>query len=169
MSEIKQSCIVYPVELEQEIRNNNYIPRKCKPKERLKLYHRYWSSSYGIFKVDDINFIRGVEYYYIKFDSNRMLAVISYPITDNIYELLHDYDKIETKTIINSNKSFTGAEIKFWFVKNKINFADPKYDGFLSFLSINSKNIISDSKFYFVIRDKSKRLKFQVTADKSKL
>lgn len=161
--------IIYPLELQKEIRNNNYIPRKCKPKERLKLYHRYWTPTYGIFKVDDINYIRGVEYYYIKFDSNRMSAVISHPITDTIYEMLHDYDKIETKTIINSNKSFTGAEIKFWFVKNKIDLSDDKFNGFISFLSINSKNIISDSKFYFVTRDKSKRLKFQISLDKSKL
>ena len=51
---------------------------------------------------------------------------------------------------------------------NNINFKDQKYDGFLSFLNANSKNIISDSKYYFVYRNKSKRLKFQMILDKSK-
>ena len=168
MTEFNTSCVVYPDELEKEIIKNKYIPRKCRELEHLKLYHRYYTTRYGVFKVENIESIKGIEYYFIKYNNGKLFGVISHPITDTIYELLHDYDEIEKVNLINSNKSYSGAEIKFWFVINNINFKDQKYDGFLSFLNANSKNIISDSKYYFVYRNKSKRLKFQMILDKSK-
>mgnify|MGYP003405529749 CR=1 FL=1 len=100
--------------------------------------------------------LKNIQYYiyFIKYNNGKLFGVISHPITDTIYELLHDYDEIEKVNLINSNKSYSGAEIKFWFVINNINFKDQKYDGFLSFLNANSKNIISEIHAFCV--DKSR-------------
>lgn len=168
MTESNTSCVVYPDKLKKEILKNKYIPRRCRELEHLKLYHRYYSTVYGVFKVENIESIDGRDYYFIKYHNSKLFAAISYPITDTIYELLHDYDEIEKVDLINSDKSYTGAEIKFWFVANCIDFKDSNYDGYLSFLNANSKNIISDNKYYFVYRNKSKRLKFQMIIDKTK-
>ena len=51
MTEFNTSCVVYPDELEKEIIKNKYIPRKCRELEHLKLYHRYYTTIYGVFKV----------------------------------------------------------------------------------------------------------------------
>ena len=52
MTELNTSCVVYPDELEKEIIKNKYIPRKCRELEHLKLYHRYYTTIYGVFKVE---------------------------------------------------------------------------------------------------------------------
>ena len=42
---------LYPENLEKEIvRYKNYIPRKLRNKEHLKLYAKYYTDEYGIFK-----------------------------------------------------------------------------------------------------------------------
>ena len=111
MTEFNTSCVVYPDELEKEIIKNKYIPRKCRELEHLKLYHRYYTTIYGVFKVENIESIKGIEYYFIKYNNGKLFGVISHPITDTIYELLHDYDEIEKVNLINSNNIYSGAEI----------------------------------------------------------
>ena len=67
MTELNTSCVVYPNELEKELIKNKYIPRKCRELEHLKLYHRYYTTIYGVFKVENIESIKGIEYYFIKY------------------------------------------------------------------------------------------------------
>ena len=168
MTEFNTSCVVYPGELEKEIIKNKYIPRKCRELEHLKLYHRYYTTIYGVFKVENIESIKGIEYYFIKYNNGKLFGVISHPITDTIYELLHDYDEIEKVNLINSNKSYSGAEIKFWFVINKINFDNPNYKGFYQFLDPLSNNLLVDTKYYYVIYNTKSNQPFQIILDKKK-
>lgn len=161
---------IYSEALEEEIINTHYIPRKFRPNEKLKLYHKYWIPEFGgTIKVHEIEYISGVPYYFIKFSKN-MSANITYPVMySEMYELLHNYDNIEKENIINSSKSYSGAEIKFWFIVNKIDFDDPIYRGFWSFLDDTSMSVVADNKYYFVKYNPNLRQKFKISVDKSKL
>ena len=161
---------IYPEGLEFEIYKSGYIPRLMKPGERLKVFHKYWTPYFdGLIKITDIENICGTYYYYIRYNS-KLFGCFSHPLPTviNNYELLHNYNNIEKDNIINSNKSYTGAEIKFWFVKNQIDFDSPKYKGFWPFLDPKSKNVLQDSKYYFVVRKSSRRQQFQIILDKNK-
>ena len=159
---------IYPSKLELEIRKNKYIPRQINKRERLKLYHKYYLPDYGIIKVEDIELIEQVEYDFIRYDTIKR-GCITHPV-DNIgvYELLHNFDDIDKENIINSSKTFSGAEIKFWFVVNKINFDNPNYKGFYQFLDPLSNNLLVDTKYYYVIYNTKSNQPFQIILDKKK-
>lgn len=161
---------IYSEALEEEIINTKYIPRKFKENEKLKLYHKYWIPEFGgTIKVHEIEYINGIPYYFIKFNKN-MSANITYPCNYiDMYELLHNYDNIENENIINSSKSYSGAEIKFWFIVNKINFNDYRYKGFWSFVDDTSMSVVADNKYYFVKYNPNLRQKFKISLDKSKI
>lgn len=160
---------IYSEALEKEIIKTLYIPRKFNDNEKLKLYHKYWIPEFGsTVKVNEIEYIDDVPYYFIKFSKN-MTANITYPCKyTDMYELLHNYDNIEKQNIINSSKSYSGSEIKFWFVANKIDFEDPLYKGFWSFLDNNSKSVVTDNKYYFIKYNPRLKQKFKISLDKSK-
>lgn len=161
---------IYPEKLEQYIRSSKLVPRKIRDAEHLKLFHRYWISSFNdIIKVEDIFVTGGSEYYTIRYNP-RMYACISYPLlSDSCYELLHNKENIENNKLINGNISYTGAEIKYWFILNNIDFDNNKFSGFWSFLNPDSDNLLIDNKYYFVSYDKRRKQKCQVILDKSKL
>ena len=167
MNEIKRS--IYPPKLEEYIRKNKYIPRKVRDNEHLKLYHRYWLEDYNeVVKVDDIFITRSIEYYSIICKS--MVSCISAPVPKYTYELLHNKECIEKVDLINSEKSYTGAEIKYWFLMNNIDLEfGSQYAGFWSFLNPCSKNLLIDNKFYYVSYNIERRQKCQVILDKTKL
>lgn len=144
------SVEVYPEELGQVVRRKHYIPRKLEYKEHLKQYKKYWLSEQCI-KVEEVYFIKGTEYYQVRFPQ-KMFGQISYPVDcSSCYELKTDHKEIyKLDCIINTNKSYTGAEIKYWFYTHHINEDTEAYNEFWSFLDPNSKNVISDSKFYFL-------------------
>ena len=167
MNEIKRS--IYPPKLEEYIRKNKYIPRKVRENEHLKLYHRYWLEDYNeVVKVDDIFIVRCVEYYSIRCKS--MVSCIPAPVPKYTYELLHNKECIEKVDLINSEKSYTGAEIKYWFLMNNIDLEfGSQYAGFWSFLNPCSKNLLIDNKFYYVSYNTERKQKCQVILDKTKL
>ena len=149
---------LYPENLEKEIvRYKNYIPRKLRNKEHLKLYAKYYTDEYGIFKVINIEKIYGIEYYYIVY-RNQFQAVITYPISreSRCFQLLKNYNKLEKENIINKSKEYTGAEIKFWFTANNINFKDDNFSGFEKYFSKNNTKI-KDSSKYKLRRNKKKK------------
>ena len=167
MNEIKRS--IYPPKLEEYIRKNKYIPRKVRDNEHLKLYHRYWLEDYNeVVKVDDIFMVRCIEYYSIRCKS--MVSCIPAPVPKYTYELLHNKECIEKVDLINSEKSYTGAEIKYWFLMNNIDLEfGSQYAGFWSFLNPCSKNLLIDNKFYYVSYNIERKQKCQIILDKTKL
>lgn len=148
---------IYPEKLREYILSEesqiDYIPRHIKFNEHLRLYRRYWVKYFDdeCIKVDEIYEIEGVEYYYVK-HPNSLYDTITYPLDCNYtYELLIDKKDIKNiDNIINTKISYTGAEIKYWFFIHNIDLSSEKYIGFWSFLNPNSKNVISDDKYYFV-------------------
>ena len=79
-------------------------------------------------------------------------------------------ERIEKVDLINSEKSYTGAEIKYWFLMNNIDLeSGSQYAGFWSFLNPCSKNLLIDNKFYYVSYNIERRQKCQIILDKTKL
>lgn len=146
------NCLIYPVKLAEFLQENNYIPRKIRYNEHLRMFRRYWIDYSDLFlKVDKIYNVAGDEYYSVRYRDN-LYGEISYPLDhESTFELLLDKRGIKKlNNIINSPESFSGAEIKYWFFTHNINIKSDKYFGFLSYLDPNSKSLICDSKYYFV-------------------
>lgn len=161
---------IYPPKLEEYIKKNKNIPRKMHDDEHLKLFHKYWLDEFDdVVKVTEVFNAKGVEYYSIRHKS--MDSCTSYPVPDAIYELLHNNDHIEEIDIINTDVSYTGAEIKYWFIMSELDVMNPgnKYYGFWSFLNPHSMNVLVDNKSYYVSYDKARKQKCQVILDRSKL
>jgi len=151
---------IYPNELVEIVRKFNYVPRRLSKNEHLKLYHRYWIPDMGgMIKVKDIWRIGKTEYYIVKYKGDLSIC-FSYPLDEysGTYELLHDYDNISKKEIINDDNFYTGAEIKYWFVVNH----QKSHEKFGKFLTINSKLLIQDSKKYKVIIDKNNKYHIEI-------
>lgn len=163
---MNNQLVLYPDVLQSEVvKSKKYIPRKLCHKEHMKIYHKYYNQEYGIFKVQEIYYEKSTEYYHINF-GKEMNAVIQYPSYNNnkTYELLYNYDNIEDKSIINNQlKSFTGAEIKFWFTVNKVNFLHENYRGFFNDLKNNK---LYDTKKYHIRRNKKLNI-YQFIEDES--
>ena len=139
---------IYKSNLEAYIQSSRSIPRKMRDGERLKIYHKYWLDSYGAVKVHDIFMEKGTEYYVVK-HADRMTSYIPHPV-ESIYsfELLYNtQDFVESYDVINSNKPYTGSEIRFWFFIN--NLLD-KYPNVMDYLSYTGKYRILDSRVYTV-------------------
>ena len=169
---------IYPEKLKEYIlseeSNIDYIPRHIKFNEHLRLYRRYFVTCFGddCIKVDEIYDVEGVEYYFVKYP-NSLYGTISFPLDNNYtYELLIDKKDIKNiDNIINTKVSYTGAEIKYWFFIHNIDLSSEKYIGFWSFLNPNSKNVISDDKYYFVKSIKEENgiyIDCRISLDKSK-
>ena len=150
---------IYPDELLEQIKKFNYIPRKINKNEHLKLYHRYWIPELGIIKVKDIWKENNTEYYIVKY-KNDLIICFSYPLDDYFesYELLHDYNNIYKEDIVNNEKAFTGAEIKYWFSVNN----QKKYDKFYKYINPQSKHCIVDKKKYKVTINENNKYNIKI-------
>lgn len=152
--------IIYDENIEKLLREKKYIYllRKMKKHDHLKLYKKYYSileESY--FKVMQIYYTNNTEYYSIKYTDTQLFAEISHPYDlDYLYELLTDRkDMIHISNIINTNISYTGAEIKLWFFYQKERNSFKKYIKFTPMVDRNSDCVISDEKYYFLYGEKS--------------
>lgn len=144
---------LYPEVMWNEItKKKKYIPRRLRKNERLKLFKRYWLPYYGAVKVKDVFSTCGVEYYQIIYNNGNMVGVTSFPVEDKCYELLHNFNNMESYEFINKKKPVYGAEIKYWFIINNIDFSDDEYSGFLDKLQY-----LDDSTKYITRRNKKKK------------
>lgn len=146
------SCTkIYPDKLADIVREYHYIPRLIRENEYLKRYHRYWSiDSEYYFKIYQTYKVDECEYYSVRYQ-NALLAEIPYPVDHNsTYDLALDYKKIYKRNIINSDISYYGSEIKYWFFINDINLHDEKYSGFWIYINPGSNSLISDNKRYYI-------------------
>lgn len=162
---MKEIYKIFPDAVCNIVQHKKLIPRRLKFKEKLKQFHKYYLEDYGIIKVKEIFTENDTEYYIISYYDNRS-ACIPYPVDnyDTNFELLLDYNKIAKHNIINEGISYTGAEIRFWFIVNNIDFSKDSYSGFLPYLTRYSNKDLIDNKKYFVTYD-CKTNKFDIYLD----
>lgn len=142
--------MIYPQKIGSFLKKHPiYIPYKINnPRERLKFYRRYWlEDRHEIIKVLEIYEIEDIEYYFIKIGTS-LYGSIPYPVKEATYELVPDQnDLFNIDNIINDDKYYRGAEIKFWFFLH--NDVMRKYiKDIKSYIDMNSKNNLNDNEFY---------------------
>ena len=145
--------IKYPKKLLYQIKNSKtvYIPKKLDREHRyLKIYKKYYSEELNVdyyFKVLDNYKINNNIYSEITF-SYSLYWCIPNPIeVENIYELSFDIRNVmKEKDLVNSNKSYFGYEIKYWFFKNYKN----KYKEFKEYVEDDSKKCINNYNKYIL-------------------
>ena len=152
---------IYPKGIEKILSYTSYIPRLVRPKEQLRLHHRYHLSEYKSYaEVINIITIGKDKYYTLRF-KNSIQACISLPIFDQCWELIADSNNIKKlNNIINNKRSYSGAEIKFWFYINRDKVNNQNYKDFFSYLNRSSLSVISDDKWYYVVAEKAKSGKY---------
>jgi hypothetical protein len=120
--------------------------------------------------VQQIYFVDDIEYYSVKYPKS-LFGEFSFPVNKNTCELYIDKNNISSiSNIINSNISYSGAEIRYWFFIKNIDLSSNAYNGFWSFIDPDSKSLISDDKFYFLkaIYKDGKYIKCRISLDREK-
>ena len=148
-----QKAEIYPKELSDYIKKTNYIPKKIKSVNEIKLYAKYFSLEEGKdgFKIEDIIEVDNQIYYQIKFLSNNRQALVPYEESFHYYELMTDKNDIKNlESIINTPILYFGSEIKYWFFSHNINLSGRKYKNFYNII-IESGREISDKKLYSLL------------------
>ena len=150
-----RNVIVYSFDnsLEKLIKRKKIIPYQVNPGDKLMRGKWYYDLYYStLFKVLDVKYKAGgiLDYAITKSDEgySSYISTQLSPYEDYII----DYDKsgLSEEIIINSEKSYTGAEIRYWFFMNDITCFDQKYRYFWTYVDSFSKNRVSDKQKYFL-------------------
>lgn len=130
------------------------IPKKVPDKQKyFKMYHKYYCKDFSIesyFKVIDIFDVEEDKYATLSFSDNIFWTIPNI-IEDNsgLYELIYDKNKILDQKIINSDSSYYGYELIYWFY-NKYNY---RYSEFKPYIEDNGKCRFNESCKYFINAD----------------
>jgi hypothetical protein len=132
-------------------KKHKFIPKKTPYKQKyLKLHHTYYCEDFApesYFKVLEFLTIENKYYAILLFSNNRYWLVPNdISNINNIYELIYDKNNLLQENIINSNKSYFGYEIIYWFY-NKYN---NKYNGFKQYIEDDGKSRLNDNYKYFI-------------------
>jgi hypothetical protein len=139
--------------LEKQIKLKKIIPYYLFPNEKYKVNKWYYSFYYNIiFKVTEVNYKKDgeLEYAFTKTDDNNYSMISTDIDSTEDFAIYHDKKAIYKKEIINSEESYTGAEIVYWFFINDIDCFNKRYQGFWKYVDRYSKYRISDRDKYFI-------------------
>lgn len=115
-------------------------------------YNAYWGSTLRVISVKyDHN--DNLEECYIKWEDGCYGLICTELEIWGDLRLEKDHKNIAESNIINDGKSYTGAEIIYWFFINEINCFNKKYKGFWKFVDGTSDHRISDYAKYRVVAD----------------
>lgn len=145
--------IYYPSKLLQVLNKTKspFIPKKVPEKQNyIKLYHKYYSEDFmsdSYFKVIDSFNIDNEIYGVLNFNDDIYWTIPIEKIdTSNMYELVYDNNNIINTNIINSENSYNGYIIKYWFFKNYHSILRE----FKPYIEDNGYCSISDYNKYFI-------------------
>lgn len=147
--------ISYDERLDVYVKNSHTIPYRLRPKARYRRNCWYWIGYESErFKVTEVlyNFERSVPVldHAIVMSGNGYTSWICTDLTIYDFFLELDIHNIRNINIINSNNSFTGGEIEYWFFMKNISLMSNKYKNFYRFLNINSDYRIDPFKYYYI-------------------
>lgn len=133
-------------------RSARFIPKRVPNKQKyFKLYHKYFCNDFvtdSYFKVIDSYNIDETNYIELSFSDN-IFWVIPNCIVSDTYELIFDKDNILKQKIINSEQSYFGYEIIYWFY-HRFNY---RYSEFKPYVEDNGKCRLNESCKYFITAD----------------
>lgn len=147
--------ITYPDKLLYLLKTNKvaFIPKKIPTKQKhFKLYHKYYVDEFvptGYFKITDIYSINDIQYVTLSFSDDLFWSIPNEIPDCNAYELIYNNNDINNKNILNTNESYPGYQILYWFY-NRNNL---KYSEFGSYVNDNGKSRVQESCNYFLYAD----------------
>lgn len=157
------SKITYAEKLDYYVKTRNLIPYRLHPKARYRNRCFYWIANEGKwFRVEE------VEYNFAD-RANPILDHVIIVWMDNmqgyictdlcIYDFRLEKDKFGIRnldTLINTDESYTGAEIEYWFFVHDIDFLDDKYSEFWKYINRESKCCIDPNRYYYIYAEEDK-------------
>ena len=150
-----RNVIVYSFDnsLEKLIKRKKIIPYQLGPGDKLQRGKWYYDLYYStLYKVTEVKYKTGgiLDYAITKSDEGYNSYISTPPSPYEDYQIDYDRNGLSEDIIINSEKSYTGAEIRYWFFMNDITCFDPKYKYFWTYVDTYSKNRVSDKQKYFL-------------------
>ena len=144
--------------LEDKIKARHLIPYRITPHSRYSCgkyyYSEYWDE---IFKVEQVSYKHGIlEEAYIKWENDRMGLICTEPAIGD-YLVLKDKESLyQLDDIVNTGRTYKGAEIIYWFFINDIGRFTKKYQGFWKYVEPYNKYRIIDDKDYYITAETGK-------------
>lgn len=132
----------------------NFIPKKVSSKQKyFKLYHKYYYSEFSAvsyFKVIDQFNIDGVQYVTLSFSGDLYWTIPNYiECPEETYELVFDNKNLLRQKIINSEESYAGYEIIYWFYERY----HKRFSEFIPYVEDNGNCRLNDSLRYYLYAD----------------
>lgn len=140
--------------IETKIKIRHIIPYKTNRSTKYECsrvyYNAYWNMSFQVLSVkyDKDNNLDEAE---VRWDDGCYGIICTDISPGEDYILVKDYKKAyQKKNIINTDDTYTGAEIIYWFYLQGASILDNKYKGFWEYIDYFSKNRIQDNNQYRV-------------------
>lgn len=155
------SRVAYSNGLDRYVRENYNIPYRLHSKARYRNKCWYWiEHERDVFKVTEVLYdfrdkTPVLDHVILK-SSNGYVSWICTDLTTYDFFIERDIHDIRNQKIINSNKSFSGGEIEYWFFINKISLTCNKYKNFAKYLDPKSCYKIEPLKYYYICARENK-------------
>lgn len=146
--------------LEKMVKEKNAIPHKIFQGEKLIRNHHYYDFMYNkIYRVISADYNKDGEFEgaYIKNDDGTYAWIADLPNPFYDYYITFDKIKLWKKEIINTNKAYSGAEIRYWFYRNDVDIFNKQYAVFWKYISQSGDDAIDDRFFYTLYGKKNKK------------
>lgn len=147
------SQVIYAAEkyLKSKITLRHYIPyrvsRNSKYESNRTYFSGYWSQAFRVINVkyDEHGLLENAN---IRWDDG-CYGLICTDLSTEDYRLRPDKKGIyKKKDIVNDGKSYTGAEIAYWFYVHNIDQFNHKYKGFWKWIDLYSEERLHDENRY---------------------
>lgn len=130
---------------------NTLIPKKVPNRQKyLKLFHKYYCKEFAsdsYFKVIESYEIEDINYITLSFSDNIFWSIPNEIKEEyNMYELIYNKNDLLNQKIINSDISYYGYEIIYWFYNNY----NHKFSEFIPYIENNGKCRVNENCKYFL-------------------
>lgn len=159
----------YNPTLDKIAKKLKFIPYRLKENSDYQVNRIYWSDYWGsYFRVIKIGYTGkhlGVD---VKYQDGNY-GHIETDLCKYDFLLEYDHTGISEKDIINSNISYTGAQIEYWIFCNYNDNDNPVYKMFRKYLDNNSRMRIDPYNYYFVcLEEKNGESRLYMRRDRKK-
>ena len=135
----------------EKIKTKGLIPYSVLPKQHYKENEWYYSTYYDqLFKVISVEYKNNkLDHAYIRSDEGYYSWIVT-ELSEYDVMLKKDIRDIAVSSIINSNISYTGAEIMYWFYVNGVTQFNKKYRSLWKYVDYSSRKRLDENTKYFI-------------------
>ena len=141
----------YDGALERKVKEYKIIPYRILPEDKYRVGKWYYIGYDNLLiKVTDVVYDQKRLDYIIYRTNDGLRGTLTNPLTfGEDYIIKWDQNEVyKVDDIVNTDISYTGAEIAYWFFMNDIDIHNQKYKDFWGYVDTFSKHRIDDKKRY---------------------